>query len=90
LNYKKSIKKYLTFSPKREILVLSNPTTQLGDNMPEFKVQKEYTNWEEIIVEANSKEEALEIAEDEWDERDPIVVDSFNYTGEVWVGEADE
>jgi hypothetical protein len=58
--------------------------------MPEFKIQREYTNWEEIRVEADSKEEALQIAEDEWDERDPITVDSFNYTGEEWIGEADE
>jgi hypothetical protein len=58
--------------------------------MPKYKVQKEYTNWEEVIIEADSKEKALEIAEDEWDEFDPITVDSFNYTGDVWVGEADE
>ena len=58
--------------------------------MPIFRVQKEYTNWEEVKIEADSKEQALEIAEDEWDEFDPITVDSFNYTGEVWVGEADE
>lgn len=58
--------------------------------MPIFRVQKEYTNWEEVKIEADSKEQALEIAEDEWDEFDPITVDSFNYTGDVWVGEADE
>jgi hypothetical protein len=58
--------------------------------MPIFRVQKEYTNWEEVKIEADSKEEALEIAEDDWDGFDPITVDSFNYTGEVWVGEADE
>lgn len=58
--------------------------------MPIYRVQKEYTNWEEVKIEADSKEQALEIAEDEWDEFDPITVDSFNYTGDVWVGEADE
>jgi hypothetical protein len=58
--------------------------------MPEFKVQREYTNWEEITIEADSKEEALDKAEDEWDDHLPITVDSFNYTGETWVGEADE
>lgn len=58
--------------------------------MPIFRVQKEYTNWEEVKIEADSKEEALEIVEDQWDEFDPITVDSFNYTGEVWIGEADE
>lgn len=58
--------------------------------MPEFKVQREYTNWEEITVEADSKEDALAIAEDDEDvweySRD---VSSYNYTGEYWVGEAD-
>ncbi len=59
--------------------------------MPEFKVQREYTNWEEITVEANSREEALALAEDDEDlwgyARD---VDSYNYTGEIWAGKADE
>lgn len=55
--------------------------------MPTYKVQKEYTNWEEISIEANSREEALEKAEEEWDDHYPITVDSFNYTGEVWVGD---
>ena len=54
--------------------------------MTTYRVQKEYTNWEEIVIEADSEEQALEIAEEEWDERDPITVNSFNYTGEVWVG----
>jgi hypothetical protein len=62
----------------------------LGEKMPLYKVQKEYTNWEEISIEAESQEEALEKAEEEWDEHFPITVDSFNYTGETWVGEADE
>ena len=66
------------------------PNNPIGDKLPTFRVQREYTNWEEITVEASSKEEAEQIAEDEWDERDPVVVDSFNYTGEEWIGEADE
>jgi hypothetical protein len=58
--------------------------------MPLYKVQREYTNWEEITIEAESEDEALELADDEslWDY--PIDVNTFNYTGEVWVGEADE
>lgn len=59
--------------------------------MPTFKVQREYTNWEEIIVEADSEEEALEQAEDDeslWEYA--YDVNSYNYTGETWVGEADE
>jgi hypothetical protein len=58
--------------------------------MPEFKVQREYTNWEQITIEADSKEHALEIAEDDdnWDMA--YDVNSYNYTGETWVGEADE
>jgi hypothetical protein len=61
-----------------------------GDEMPFYKVQREYTNWEEITVEANSKEEAEELAEDDetWD--GAYDVNSYNYTGETWVGEADE
>jgi hypothetical protein len=53
--------------------------------MKTYRIQKEYTNWEEIKIEANSKEEALEKAEEEWDDHYPITVDSFNYTGEVWI-----
>ena len=59
--------------------------------MPTYKVQREYTNWEEITVEAESQEEALALAEDDEDlwgyARD---VNTYNYTGETWVGEADE
>ena len=38
--------------------------------MPLFKVQREYTNWEEITVEAESEELALEVMEEDeslWD-----------------------
>jgi hypothetical protein len=54
--------------------------------MPLFKIQREYTNWEEITVEADSEEHALELAdeEDTWDMA--YDVNSYNYTGEVWVG----
>ncbi len=58
--------------------------------MPEFKVQREYTNWEEITVEADTQEEALDIAEDDdslWDYA--INASSYNYTGEYWVGESE-
>jgi hypothetical protein len=57
--------------------------------MPEFKVQREYINWEEITVEAESEEEALSQAEDDeslWDYA--YDVNSYNYTGETWVGKA--
>jgi hypothetical protein len=30
-----------------------------------YKTQREYINWEEITVEANSKEEAEQLAEDD-------------------------
>jgi hypothetical protein len=54
--------------------------------MPLYKIQREYTNWEEITVEADSEEHALELAdeEDTWDMA--YDVNSYNYTGEVWVG----
>jgi hypothetical protein len=52
-----------------------------------YKVQREYTNWEEITVEAESEEEALSQTEDDeslWDYA--VDVNSYNYTGETWVG----
>jgi hypothetical protein len=53
-----------------------------------YKVQREYTNWEEITVEADSAEEALSQAEDDeslWGYA--YDVNSYNYTGETWVGQ---
>jgi hypothetical protein len=61
-----------------------------GDKVPLFKVQREYTNWEETTVEADSKEDALDIAEDDNVWEFAYDVNSYNYTGETWVGEADE
>jgi hypothetical protein len=58
--------------------------------MPLFKVQREYTNWDEITVEAKDKEEALEKAQDDWEDYDFITASSYEYTGEFWVGEAYE
>jgi hypothetical protein len=53
-----------------------------------YKVQREYTNWEEITVEADSEEEALALAEDDEDLWEyAIDVNSYNYTGETWVGQ---
>jgi hypothetical protein len=82
----------LTNSQKYGTIDVSNPNTPLGDKLPEyeFKVQREYTNWEEITVEADSKEQALELAEDDdslWDYAKDV--STYNYTGEHWVGEAD-
>ena len=57
--------------------------------MPEFKVAREYTNWEEITVEAETKEKALELAQDNedlWDYADDV--STYNYSGEYMVGEA--
>jgi hypothetical protein len=78
----------LTNSQKYGTIVLSNPIAPIGDKMPEFKVQREYTNWEEITVEADTEEQALEIAEDDeslWDYA--TNASSYNYTGETWVGQ---
>jgi hypothetical protein len=58
--------------------------------MPDYKIQREYTNWEQIIVFAESEKEALELAEDEEQWEYAVDVDSFNYTGETWIGPADE
>ncbi len=53
--------------------------------MPEFRVQREYTNWEEITVEAKTREKALEKAQDDEDLWEyAIDVNSYNYTGEYW------
>jgi hypothetical protein len=53
--------------------------------MPEFRVQREYTNWEEIKVEAKTREKALEKAQDDEDLWEyAIDVNSYNYTGEYW------
>ena len=68
--------------------LIYQPNNPIGANMPEFKVQREYTNWEEITVEAESQEQALELAEDDeslWDYA--VDVNSYNYTGETWVGQ---
>jgi hypothetical protein len=59
--------------------------------MPLYKVQREYINWEEITIEADSKEEALSKAEDDevvWEYSSDV--STYYYTGEMWVGEADE
>ena len=77
----------LTNSQKYGTIVLSNPNTPLGDTLPEYRIQREYTNWEEISVEADSQEQALEIAEDEDVWEYAIDVNSYNYTGEVWIAD---
>jgi hypothetical protein len=62
-----------------------------GDKMPLYKVQREYTNWEEITVEAESEAVALEVMEEDeslWDMA--YDVNSYNYTGEVYIGPYDE
>lgn len=58
--------------------------------MPTYKVQREYTNWEEISIEADSEEHALELAEEEDVWEYAYDVNSYNYTGETWVGDSDE
>jgi hypothetical protein len=65
--------------------------TPIGDKMPLYKVQREYVNWEEITVEAESEELALEVMEEDeslWDYA--YDVNTYNYTGETWIGETDE
>jgi hypothetical protein len=61
-----------------------------GELMPLYKVQREYTNWEEITVEAESEEEALDVMEDESLWEYAYDVNTYNYTGETWIGDADE
>jgi hypothetical protein len=71
-------------------LSYQNPNP-IGDKMPLYKVQREYTNWEEITVEADSPEQALEMAEDDetlWNYS--LDASTYNYTGETWVGDYDE
>ncbi len=55
--------------------------------MPFYKVQREYINWEEITVEAESEQEALDKAEEDesmWEYS--YDVNTYNFTGETWVG----
>lgn len=54
--------------------------------MPLFRVQREFVGWEEVVIEADTESEALNNALDDWEELDPYVVDSYNYTGENWIG----
>ena len=55
--------------------------------MPFYKVRREYTTWEEITVEAESEQEALEQAEDNEDIWEySYGVSTYNFTGETWVG----
>jgi len=58
-----------------------------GKWMPLYKIQREYTNWEEITVEADSEDQALELAEDEDTWEYAYDVNSYNYTGETWIEE---
>jgi hypothetical protein len=56
--------------------------------VPFFRIQREYTNWEEIKVEAKTREKALEKAQDDEDLWGyAIDVNSYNYTGEYWAEE---
>jgi hypothetical protein len=79
----------LTNSQKYGTIDLSTPNP-IGDKMPLYKVQREYTNWEEITVEAESEELALEVLEEDeslWEYA--YDVNSYNYTGETWIGPYD-
>jgi hypothetical protein len=71
--------------------LLYQSNNPIGDELATFKVQREYTNWEEITVEADTQEEALDLAQDDEDLWEyAIDASSYNYTGEYWVGEEDE
>ena len=58
--------------------------------MPLYKIQREYINWEETTVEADSKEHALELAKDDYTWDNAYDVNTYNYTGDFWIGEADK
>jgi hypothetical protein len=58
--------------------------------MPLYKVQREYTNWEQTYIEAEDKDEALLLAENEEHWENAYDVNSYNFTGEIWVGEENE
>jgi len=49
--------------------------------MTSYTVQKEFTSWEEVIVEASSEEEALEIAQEKWHEFDSEGAGDYEPTG---------
>jgi hypothetical protein len=79
----------LTKPQKCGTIDVSKPQT-LGEKVPLYKVQREYTNWEEITVEAESEEVALDVMEDDSLWEYAIDASTYNYTGETWIGLADE
>jgi hypothetical protein len=80
--------------PKKQSFVQiaeRKPEAPIGDKMPLYRMQREYTNWEEVKLEADSEEQALELAEDDdslWDYA--YDVNTYNYTGEVRIEEIED
>jgi len=89
IKHKNVIKKLLTFSPDCGTIEYQSPNP-IGDKLPLYKVQREYTNWEEITVEAESEAEALDLMEDESMWEYATDASTYNYTGETWIGDYDE
>jgi hypothetical protein len=87
ISKKKIFTKDLTNLPKSETIDLTKHPNKRRYKMPFYKVQREYTNWEEITVEAESEQEALDKAEEDesmWEYS--YDVNTYNFTGETWVG----
>jgi len=49
--------------------------------MPFYKVTREFLAYEEAIIEANSEEQVREMIDEGWEDFEPDIVDSYNYTG---------
>lgn len=52
--------------------------------MAKYRVQQQFFQWDEVIVEASSKERALEIAQDTWGDLEVEGVGHYVPTG-TWV-----
>jgi hypothetical protein len=58
--------------------------------MPLYRVAKQFTNWQQTLIEANSPEDALAVAKDDWDDYYTWEGDLWEYTGEVSVQLTDD
>jgi hypothetical protein len=53
--------------------------------MPLYRIQREYSNWEEVTVEADSKEHAQKLAAEDYIWDNAYDVNTHNITGEFWL-----
>ena len=49
--------------------------------MPFYRVSREFLAYEEAIIEAASEGQVREMIDENWEEFESDIVDSYNYTG---------